>query len=86
MAYLIERRAQVLFVTASLVNEKGRSHNIVIESRPEYAVITLQGLKEQYPICWEAIFETARRRHSANLRLEAKTAMPRRASGKKVRD
>ena len=85
MAYLIERRAQVLFVTASLVKEKGRRHKIVIESRPEYAVITLQGIKEQYPICWEAIFEAARRRHSANLNLEAKAGIPHRANGKKLR-
>ena len=83
MAYLIERRAQVLFVTASLVNEKGRSHKIVIESRPEYAVITLQGLKEQYPICWEAIFETARRRHSANLQLEAEASKQRQPTKKR---
>jgi len=82
MAYLIERRAQVLFVTASLVNEKG-SHNIVIESRPEYAVITLQGLKEQYPICWEAIFEAARRRHSANLHLEAEASKQRQPTKKR---
>ena len=50
MAYLIERKAQVLYITASLVKVKGKKRKIVIESRPEYAVITLQGLKEKFPI------------------------------------
>ncbi len=85
MSYLIERRAQVLFVTASLVNEKGKRRKIVIESRPEFAIITLQGLKEQYPVSWEQLFEAARRRHAENLRLEAKAAMPHRTKGKRPR-
>jgi len=83
MAYLIERRAQVLFVTASLVKENGKKYKIVIESRPEYAVITLQGMKGQYPICWEAIFEAARRRHSANLHLEAEAGTHRQPTKKR---
>jgi hypothetical protein len=61
MAYLIERKAQVLYITASLVKDKGKRRKIVIESRPEYAVITLQGLKEEFPISWEHLFEAARR-------------------------
>jgi hypothetical protein len=72
MAYLIERKAQVLYITASLVMDKGKRRKIVIESRPEYAVITLQGLKEEFPISWEHLFEAARRQHAENLRVEAK--------------
>ena len=68
MAYLIERKAQVLYITASLVKDKGKRRKIVIESRPEYAVITLQGLKEQFPISWEHLFEAARRHHAEKLR------------------
>jgi hypothetical protein len=72
MAYLIERKAQVLYITASLVKDKGKRRKIVIESRPEYAVITLQGLKEEFPISWEHLFEAARRHHAENLRVEGK--------------
>ena len=72
MAYLIERKAQVLYITASLVKDKGKRRKIFIESRPEYAVITLQGLKEEFPISWEHLFEAARRHHAENLRVEAK--------------
>ena len=84
MAYLIERKAQVLYVTASVVDDKGKRRKIVIESRPEYAVITLQGLKEQFPIYWEHLFEAARRHHAENLRIEAKAEadVPQRAKGK----
>ena len=84
MAYLIERKAQVLYVTASVVDDKGKRRKIVIESRPEYAVITLQGLKEQFPISWEHLFEAARRHHAENLCIEAKAEpdVPQRAKGK----
>lgn len=71
MAYLIERRAQVLYITASLITEKGKRRKIVVEPRPEYAVITLQGLKEKYPISWEMIFQAALWNHENNLRIEA---------------
>ena len=85
MAYLIERRAQILYISASLVKDKGKRRKIVIESRPEYAVITLQGLKEEYPISWEHLFEAARRHHAANLRAEAEPIRPASARGKRLR-
>ena len=85
MAYLIERKAQILYISASLVKDKGKRRKIVIESRPEYAVITLQGLKEEYPISWEHLFEAARRHHAANLRVEAEASRPPSARGKRLR-
>lgn len=72
MAYLVERNAQALFITASSVNDNGKRRKIIIESRPEYAVITLQGRKEQFPISWEHLFEVAQQHHAENLRAEAK--------------
>ena len=87
MAYLIERRAQILYISASLVNDKGKRRKIVIESRPEFAIVTLQGMKEKYPISWEQVFEEARRRHAENLRIEAKpeAEMPHRTKRKRPR-
>ena len=72
MAYLIEHKAQSLYITASTVLSNGRRRKIIIESRPEYAVIALQGSKEVFPISWENLFETARKHHENNLRAEAK--------------
>ena len=71
MAHLIEHRAQVLYISASSVTNDGKRRKIFIESRPEYAVFTLQGVKEKYPISWEHLFEAARRHHAKNLRIEA---------------
>ena len=82
MAYLIERKAQVLYITASLVKDKGKRRKIVIESRPEYAVISLQGQKEKYPILWERLFQTAVRHLEYNLRVEAAAEAASRAKGK----
>jgi hypothetical protein len=49
MAYLIERKAQTIYVTASSVNENGKKRKIVIESRPEFAVVRLAGGRGLYP-------------------------------------
>lgn len=74
MAYLLERRTRIIFVTASLVNANGKSREIVIETRPEFAIVQLNGTKEQYPIPWEKIYDVAFEHHEKNLRLEAQAA------------
>lgn len=83
MAHLIERRTQVLYISASSVTSEGKRRKIVIESRPEYAILTLQGVKEQYPISWEHLFEAARRHYAKNLRIEAKADKQRLATQKR---
>lgn len=72
MAYLIDPRAQVLFVSASLISNDGKQRKIVIECRPEYAIISLQGKKEQFPISWQHIYEAALEHEAKNQRIEAK--------------
>ena len=74
MAYLLERRTRIIFVTASSVNANGKSREIVIETRPEFAIVQLNGTKEQYPLPWEKIYEVALEHHEKNLRLEARAA------------
>ena len=70
MAYLIERKAQTLYVTASSVSENGKKRKIVIESRPEFAIVRLAGARGEFPIAWKMIYEAAMRHHAENLRLE----------------
>lgn len=43
---------------------------MTVESRPEYAVVQLSGLREALPVPWEEVYQAAMRRHKANLRLE----------------
>jgi len=71
MGVLLERRVQVIFVTASSVKERGKACEIIVESRPLYAVVHLDGSEEKYPIAWEMIYKLAKDRHAENLRLEA---------------
>ncbi len=71
MSCLIERKSKTIFVTASTVRMDGKRRHIVIESRPEYAVVRLSGTKVQFPLSWENICDVARRHHEQNLRLEA---------------
>ena len=71
MAYLIERKTQTLYVTASSVSENGKKRKIVVESRPEFAIVRLAGARGEFPISWKMIYEAAMRHHAENLRLEA---------------
>lgn len=76
MGYLIERTAQNLFVTASSVKENGKKRKIVIESRPEFAIVKLAGSRERFPLSWETIYQIAKQHHANNLRLEAEAQKP----------
>ena len=88
MGCLIEHKAQVIFVSASAVNESGKRRRIVIESRPEFAIVQLHGLRGRFPIAWEMIYEAAMRHHAENLRIEAQAEAdaPRRVQGKRRRE
>ena len=49
MGVLLERKTQVIFVTASSVEQNGKAREVIVESRPQYAVVQLNGSKEKYP-------------------------------------
>jgi hypothetical protein len=80
MAYLIERKSQTIFVTGTSIVARGKPREMVIESRPEYAVVQLAGLPEKFPVPWEEIYQTAKRRHDANLKLERQAILKRNRS------
>ena len=76
MAYLIEHKTKVIYVTASSVNQKGKKLKIVVESRPEFAIVRLAGARGEFPISWKMIYEAAMRHHAENLRLEGEAERP----------
>jgi hypothetical protein len=80
MGYLLERKTKTIFVTASSVNVNGKPREVVIESRPEFAIVQLIGSKERYPVAWEKIYDVAKEHHEENLRLEARSQKTRRRS------
>lgn len=45
MGVLLERKTQVIFVTASSVEQNGKAREVIVESRPLYAVVQLNGSK-----------------------------------------
>lgn len=73
MGVLLERKTRVVFVTASSVKENGRAREVIVESRPQYAVVQLNGSREKFSVAWEMIYKLAKRRHAENLRLEARS-------------
>ena len=46
MGCLLERKAQIIFVSASSVDENGKKRRVVIESRPEFADCKTQRIEE----------------------------------------
>jgi hypothetical protein len=70
MAYLIERKSQTIFVTATSIVANGKPREMIVESRPEYAVVQLAGVQEKFPVPWEEVYQAAMRRHESNLQLE----------------
>lgn len=71
MGVLLEPKTQIIFVTASSVEQNGKACEVIVESRPQYAIVQLNGSKEKYPVAWEMIYELAKEWHTENLRLEA---------------
>ena len=80
MAYLIERKSQTIFVTATSIVAKGKPREMIVESRPEYALVRLAGVEEKLPVPWEEIYQAAKRRHDANLKLERQATLKRNRS------
>lgn len=72
MGCLLQRKAQIIFISASSVDENGKKRRVVIESRPEFAIVKLNGSRKRFPIAWEMIYDIAKRHHEKNLRLEAR--------------
>ena len=70
----------MIFVTASSVKENGKAREVIVESRPHYAVVQFNGTKEKYSVAWEMIYKLAKKRHSENLRMEARSTGPRESS------
>ena len=78
MAYLIERKSRTIFVTRTSIIARGKPREVVVESRPEYAVVQLAGLPDKFPVPWEEVYAAAKKRHEANLQIERKALERRR--------
>ena len=80
MGYLRDPKTATIFVTASPILRNGRHRKIIVETRPEFAILKLHGIKTRYSLAWETIFELAVKQDAANRRIERRAAeQPRRA-------
>jgi hypothetical protein len=85
MGYLPDPKARTIFVTASTITLNGKCRKIVIECRPEFAIVQLQGTQPRYPLAWETIYEAAERHYAMNLRLEGQSERQRKKSSRSSR-
>jgi hypothetical protein len=70
MGYLPDRKSKTIFITASTILDNGKQRKLVIESKPEFAIMRLDGTTTNYPLAWEKIYEIALKQHAANLLIE----------------
>lgn len=70
MTSLVERKSRLVFETSCEVRAKGRYRQVVIEARPEYAIIRLKGIHSKYMLPWDAIHDLAARLQAEKLRRE----------------
>jgi len=70
MVFSPERRARVRYLTGSQASDGTTKRAIVVESRPQYAVLELEGTDIRYSLAWERIFALAETNYERNLRLE----------------
>jgi hypothetical protein len=79
MGYLPDRKTRTIFVTGSTVGKNGRPRTIIVESKPEYAIVQLDGDKDRFSIAWEMIYDMAMKHHAACLAAEQKAHRKRKA-------
>jgi hypothetical protein len=70
MSYLVDRKTELRFKTATVVLDRGKPRPVVVESRPNYAVVGLAGSRKRFPISWEQIYKLAEKNNVENIRLE----------------
>jgi hypothetical protein len=68
------RRARITYLTESQASDGTTKRAIIVESRPQYAVLQLEGTNIRYSVAWERIFALAETNHERSLRLEAGAA------------
>jgi hypothetical protein len=74
MSYLVDRKTELKFTTATVVMESGKPRPVVVESRPKYAVIGLAGSRKKFPISWEQVYSLAERNFEESIRREQAAA------------
>lgn len=74
MARLSERKSKLVFTTADEIRERGKYRAVVIEARPNFAMVRLAGTRTAFPISYSAIYCAAARQAAERLRAEKKAA------------
>jgi hypothetical protein len=64
--------------------ENGGISKVVVECRPTFAIVGLEGSEEQFPIAWEAIYQIAKQSNTEGLRLESRADRSRKRSKGKI--
>ena len=73
MTFSPERRRRT-YLTESQASDGTTKRAIIVETRPQYAVLQLEGTDIRYGLAWERIFALAETNHERNLRFEAAAA------------
>ena len=70
MTDLTMRATRLRFRTSAEIKVRGKYRKVVVEARPEYAIIRLEGMRTEYTVPWDAIFSLGGKMFSAAERAE----------------
>jgi hypothetical protein len=70
MTSLSQRRTRLVFETSSMVRERGKWREVIIEAHPGYAVLRLKGLRKSFTLDYSAFYSLAVKAEVAAKRAE----------------
>lgn len=61
MSRLRERKTKLKFITNATVRYRGKDRDVVIEARPDSAIIRLLGTRVKYEVPWRSVHDMGAR-------------------------
>ncbi len=72
MGRLSQRKTRLTVITNATARYRSRERDVVVEIKPETAVLRLLGTRTKYEVSWRGIFDYAARVTAERLRAEKK--------------
>ncbi len=74
MTDLTVRTTRLRFRTSEEIRERGKYRKVVVEGRPGYAILRLEGMRSSFELPWGSIYSLAVKAKVASDRAEKKAA------------
>lgn len=70
MTDLTARVSRLRFRTVGEIKMRGKYRKVIIEAKPDYAIVRLEGMRIAYSVSWEGIFWLGAKHFAAQTKAE----------------